>query len=125
MNEFERFVSSIDRPEPSERLDNSIRSLLANGSPRLDRHSSLTRFAWCVVAAFAGLIGFFAGRMTVSPELQPPVIAVKDSTPKAPEAARLLSLSPSTDLASLLVRSNSGETMFGKGPMRIAVSTSP
>lgn len=131
MNELERLLAAVPRPEPSDQLDQRVNALLAREPPSRPSARWRNALVWCGTTACIGLISFYCGRWSVGAA---PGELVQVTKPQAP--ARPAESSPISDnvlsfplrqdqLASLFVQSAAAETMLGTGPVRIEVSTSP
>jgi hypothetical protein len=117
MNELEKLIAALPRPEPGERLDQRIDGLLA-GQPALRRRIPL---AWPAMAACIGVFGFFLGRQSVA------VLTPQPATIAAPQVADRVTTIPlnKDQLAGLLLRPAPREGMFGRGPVMIEISKTP
>lgn len=99
MNELERLIASLARPEPSAELDQRMDDLLRERP--MPRRASLwlTHASWCTTAATLGLLGYLLGWQTASTREVPPENAVVSTVPDAPHAARQIEVAP-LELAS-------------------------
>jgi hypothetical protein len=130
MNELERLIAGLPRPEPSDQLDNRIHALLAQGRARPLVSGRRIAVAWCGTAACVGVLGFFLGRQTAIAEPAPaPVTATAQSidrpveNPSAPVTSVSIPLR-ADQLAGLFMPPAVHEGMLGRGPVKIEVFTS-
>jgi hypothetical protein len=65
MNELERLIAALPRPEPSEELDHRIDALLAHQPVRAPIRRWSGTMSWIATAACVGGLGFFLGRQSV------------------------------------------------------------
>jgi hypothetical protein len=130
MNELERLIAALPRPEPGEQLDQRIRTLLARQPVPLQIRRSSATMAWIATAACIGAIGFFLGRQSVVVGPMPTAVAgaapASDPPAVTPDAANITNIPLNEEqLAGLLARPAPREGMFGRGPMTIEVSKTP
>ena len=131
MNELERLIAAVPRPEPGEKLDQRIDALLAHPPIRSSTRRWKSTLAWTATAACVGAIGFYLGRQSVV--RMPPETAVIAAAPAsdsplevAPVATNITSVPWDADqLAKLFVGPTGREGMFGKGPVTFEISPSP
>jgi hypothetical protein len=130
MNELERLIAGLARPEPSDRLDDRIHAMLAQAQvrPRVSRRR--VTLAWFATAACVGVLGFFLGRQTVIAE---PALAPVAATAQSIDRPVEVSPAPVTSvniplradqLAGLFMPPAVHEGMLGRGPVKIEVFTS-
>jgi hypothetical protein len=131
MNELERLIVAVDRPEPGHKLDARVNAILVQSQHRSKKSRWKNALVSCAAAACVGAIGFYAGRLSASPATDPlPAIAsatrVHSRPERAPVAANVMKV-PLTDnqLAGLFVLSNHREGLLGSGPLTTLTSTSP
>ena len=131
MNELERLLAAVPRPEPSRQLDQRVNALLVQ-EPR-SRSGVRWRNALVLsgVAVCAGLIGFYCGQHSI---VAPPVNVAMPAQipahvpPSEPDPAsdNIVTIPLRQDqLASLFVQTGPPERMLGRGPVKIEVSASP
>jgi hypothetical protein len=131
MNEIERLVSAIGRPEPSQRLNERIQALFAPDRDRRRVSRWRMAIAWCGTAACVGLLGFYLGRQSAIVQLPPEHVSTATPSSHPPDRASLIPASvvniPLRDdqLAGLFMPREPREGMLGRGPFKIEVSTSP
>jgi len=127
MNELERLLASVPRPEPSRQLDQRVNALLVQESPSRPGVRWRNALALSGVAACAGLIGFYWGQHSiVAPTLNVAIPAhVRPSEPD-PASDNIVTIPLRQDqLASLFVKTGPPERMLGRGPVKIEVFSSP
>jgi hypothetical protein len=131
MNDIERMIETINRPAPSKSLDERIRALLAPELIRRPTSKWRVAIAWWGTAACIGLVGFYAGRVSVGTQSNPVPIATvapsSDSPSQSlPSPATVVRIPlPHDQLAALFIRPGPREGLLGKGPFTVEVSTSP
>jgi hypothetical protein len=125
MNELERLLAAVSRPEPSRHLDERVNAVLMHEPPGRPGVHWKRAWAWCGVAACAGAIGFYGGRQSVVvPSAS--VAATAEMPAPDPVSHQIVTVPLRQDqLASLFVQTATPERMLGRGPVRIAVSASP
>ncbi len=129
MNELERLIAALPRPEPGEKLDQRIDDLLARQPVRLPVARWKSTGAWIATAACIGVLSFFLGRQSVA--VSPAQAAVIAAAPAAnlplqvaPVATQVTNIPLNEDqLAGFLAHPAVREGMFGRGPMTIEIST--
>ncbi len=132
MNELERVLAAVPRPEPSDQLDQRVNALLAPGShssPRVEmRWKSIGVLAGATLCA--GVLGFYCGRLSVG--TAPEKLAVTVGAPNqgrrsaaTPEAGKVLSVPLEPHQLSGLFVPSAAEAVFGNGPVYVEVTTSP
>jgi hypothetical protein len=140
MNEIERLIAAVHRPQPSEWLDETIHALLA-WRPQLAQREPAKRSIWkaaaaqLATAACVAAIAFYAGRLSgLDTKSAPGAIAQpvplsqpKESPSRAGASASSVVSIPLRDdqLASMFVHTSGGEGLLGRGPVKIDVSLSP
>lgn len=131
MNELERLIAAMDRPEPSSRLDDRVHALFARPQLRSNKPLWTNALVACGAAACIGVLGFFLGRQSNSSSADPlPAIASSSQRHPRASAATLatnvqrIPLSEN-QLASLFIRHSHREGLLGNGPVTILTSTSP
>jgi hypothetical protein len=131
MNELERLIATIDRPEPTDKLDACVYALFAQSQPRFNKPRWKNTLAACAAAACIGALGFFAGRQSVdaASESSPAMASAAESGPRQERtlAAASVTKVPITEdqLAGLFVRPDHREGLLGSGPLTMLTSTSP
>ena len=129
MDDLERLIARIRRPEPSKELDDRVKAVLA--PPAGFRAHVRTRLVRGGIAACVAAVCFLAGRLSVSPATQPRPVTGTPSM-AAPSFAKN-TVSPATttivlgdeQLASLLIRPAAHEGMLGAGPFEVEIVSSP
>ena len=130
MNELERLLASVSRPEPSDELDRRVSALLAPIPTPAPRATAGYALLLCGTAVCVGLIGFYCGRLSVG-AANGAAVTVKSPNPERPlesdpVSSPVLNVPLRRDqLAGLFVQSPAPEPMFGTGPLKVKVSTSP
>ena len=131
MNELERLIAAVPRPEPSEKLDQRIDALLAQPPVRAPIRRWSGTMGWVATAACVGALGFYLGRHSAIQALPHAAVTAaapaSDPPPKAaPVTAKVTSVPLDADqLAKIFVSPTPREGMFGKGPVTFEISTSP
>jgi hypothetical protein len=135
MNEIERLIAAVPRPEPGEKLDQRIHALLAHPPVRSPIRRRKGMLGWLASAACVGLLGFYLGRQSVVAPLPAELVSTavtavapaSDSPPKvAPVATKITNVPLDPDkIAKLFVGPVGRERMFGNGPVTVEISTSP
>jgi hypothetical protein len=131
MNELERLIAAVNRPEPGCRLDDRVQTLFAQTRLRPDNPPRMNALVACGAAVCVGLLGFFVGRLSVSAPTDPlPAMASASHLrprPENPPVATSVMKVPLGDdqLAGLFVRSAHDEGLLGSGPVTILTSASP
>jgi hypothetical protein len=130
MNEIERMISGLPRPEPSDNLDDLVRVLLAHQQVRSRVSRRTIAIAWCGTAASVGILGFFLGRHTAVAQSTPALVTStaqsndrRVESPSEPVTSVRIPLR-ADQLAGLFMASPVHEGMLGRGPVTIHVSTS-
>jgi hypothetical protein len=131
MNELERLIMNIDRPEPTRKLDACVTALL--GQTQLCSRTPRWKNALvtCAVAVCVGLLGFFAGRQSArsAPATFTSTMSAAELSPRSESNLVAASVTKVTlgeeQFAGLLVRPDYREGLLGIGPVTILTSTSP
>jgi hypothetical protein len=130
MNELERLIAAIPRPEPGTALDARVGALITaerSRRPRLGREGWLALFA---TSACMGVVGFALGRQSEQSAPEPraihPAVAAQlvNENASIPGNITLVRLRED-QRAGLFVRPGAGEGMFGTGPVTIETLTTP
>ncbi|HEV3416769.1 MAG TPA: hypothetical protein VG056_08160 [Pirellulales bacterium] len=130
MNELERLIAGLARPEPSDRLDDRIQAMLAQEQVRPRVSPWRIAISWCGTAACMGVLGFYLGRQTAIAQPAPaPVTSTAQSIDRPVETTTVPVTSVSIplradQLAGLFMPPAIHEGMLGRGPVTIQVSTS-
>src|SRR5262245_4511729 len=72
MNELERLIAAVSRPEPSIKLDERVNAMLAQEPPCPRKPRWRSALVLCGTSTCMGLIGFCLGRQSVSPTIASP-----------------------------------------------------
>jgi hypothetical protein len=131
MNELERLIAAVERPEPGHQLDHRIRALFVPPHVRSSKPRWTNALVACAAALCIGVLGFFLGRQSIGSSADPlPAIASTsqrhsraNGTPLATNVQKI-PLSEN-QLASLFIRHSHREGLLGNGPVTILTSTSP
>jgi hypothetical protein len=130
MNELERLIANVDRPEPTGRLDACVKALIqSQSSPPTRRWQNA--FVVCGAAACMGILGFFVGRQSVTTATDSSAAMASTAPRHSAEentlrVANVTSVSLADDkLAGWFVRRDQGEGLLGGGPVTILTSNSP
>ena len=130
MNEIERLLAAVPRPDPSQQLDRRVNNVLSQ--QRLSRlRIRKNLLAWCGTTVGVGLICFFMGRLSIQPTLGWTAIKTAPSEPRRlaksdARSATVLNLPLRQDqLASLFLQTAAPEGLLGKGPVIVEVSALP
>lgn len=130
MNELERMIAALSRPEPSSELDERVKAVLAQPSPGHSRPKWRSVLASCGTSACIGLIGFYLGRQSIGPARESATIASTVPAPapaseSVPVSTNVTKIPLREDqLAGLFANVRVREGMLGKGPVTIEISTS-
>jgi hypothetical protein len=130
MNELERLIAHVDRPDPTGWLDARINAVIQSRVTSNKRRRQNEVVA-CGVAACIGILGFFVGRQSVSTAADtssPMTIATtRDPANEGTLLVTNVTNVPLADdqLAGLFVRRHQREGLLGAGPVTILTSTSP
>lgn len=131
MNELERLIAAVSRPEPSIKLDERVNALLAQEPPCLPRRRWRNVLVLCGTSACIGLLGFWWGRQSVVSTPESPAITSTASVPAPPPetlpaSANVTNIPLREDqLSGLFLRPSVREGMLGNGPVKIVISNSP
>ena len=129
MNDLERLLAEMHRPQPSHELDQRVEELLSQQptSPSHARWKSALVFS--AVAACAGLIGFVGGRQSAAvPRTTVAATITAPHRPTEPQTtpANVVRIPLQREqLAGLFVQTAAPEHMLGRGQVNVEVSTSP
>jgi hypothetical protein len=130
MNELERLIAAIARPEPSGTLDERVQAILAHEPPGIRTIRWRSALVWCCASACIGLIGFCLGRQSVgltmgSPTVDSAALSADHHVEAAPGSPNIMKTPLREDqLAGLFLRAGIGEGMLGTGPVTIEISKS-
>jgi hypothetical protein len=131
MNELERLIMNIDRPEPTSKLDACVTAILGQTQLRSSTPRWKNALVTCAVAACVGLLGFFAGRQSArsAPASFPAMARAVEPGPRNESNLVAASVTKVTlgenQLAGLLVRPDHREGLLGNGPVTVLTSVSP
>lgn len=132
MNELERMIAAIYRPEPSDELDERIERLFAPNNYSRPPHSRWrSALALLATAACVGTLCFYWGRQSVIATADTAHVTIHrpaiDPPPEAPSATGNVVGIPLREdqLAGLFIRSSEREGMLGKGPVTVEIFSSP
>jgi hypothetical protein len=131
MNELERMIAAIDRPEPTDKLDACVYALFAQTRLRSSNPRRKNALVTCIAAVCIALLGFYAGRQSAG--------AASDSLPAMASAAQLDPRDQSKlvaasvtkvplaedQLAGLFVRGDHREGLLGNGAVIVLTSHLP
>jgi hypothetical protein len=131
MNELERLIMNIDRPEPTSKLDACVTALL--GQTQLNSRTPRWKnaFVTCAVAVCVGLLGFYAGRQSArsAPASFPAMASAAPLGPRNESKLVAASVTKVTlgdgQLSGLFVRPDHREGLLGNGPVTVLTSASP
>jgi hypothetical protein len=128
MDELEKLISRIARPQPSDELDRRVEAILRHANPRPARRQWKYAALLCGTAVCAGAIGFALGSQTALHLARPPEgsLAALSGVEREEESSQTVdSLLSEEQLASLFMRSAAQEGLWGAGELQIETSTAP
>jgi hypothetical protein len=126
MNELERLIAALPRPEPSAQLDDRVNEVLSQHRPTRPNTRWRNTLAWCSTAACIGLIGFVCGRWSISasPDAMVPT-PMNLARPDSISHTVLKIPLREEQLGRMFVQNAEPEGMFGNKPLQIEVLSSP
>ncbi len=128
MDELEKLISRIARPQPSEDLDRRIQAILRHANPPPARRRRAYAASLCGTAACAGVIGFVLGTQSALDTAPVPPgspSAMTDVEPSKENWQMVDTLLSEDQLASLFMYPAAREGLWGVGELQIETSTAP
>lgn len=131
MNELERLIANLARPEPTAKLDERVNAVLSRTPASMPRPRWQSTLILCGTSACIWLIGFYLGRQSVRSTIESTANrlsgSVLDPGAETVRSSANVTRTPLREdqLAGLFLRPGVREGMLGNGPVTIEISTSP